>query len=86
MPLLLGEDCTLSGKVLEMVQVRISSTGGESEIQLEAKVPSFWEVPGGPGFYTANAGGTGLIPGQGTKIPHAAWCDQNKQKSSASEI
>ena len=24
-----------------------------------------------------NAGGTGLIPGWGTKIPHAALCDQN---------
>ena len=25
---------------------------------------------------TPNAGGTGLIPGQGTKVPHAAWCSQ----------
>ena len=25
-----------------------------------------------------NAGGTGSIPGRGTKIPHAAWCSQNK--------
>ena len=69
-----------------MVQVRISSTGGESEIQLEAKVPSFWDVPGGPVFYTAKSGATGLIPGQGTKISHAAWREQNKQKSSPSEI
>ena len=31
--------------------------------------------PGGPVVNTvsSNAGGTGLIPGQGTKIPHAAW-------------
>ena len=68
------------------MEVRVSSTGGESKLQLEAKVPSFWVVPGGPVFYTANAGGTGLIPGRGTKIPYAAWRDQNKQKSSASEI
>ena len=25
---------------------------------------------------TSNARGTGLIPGQGTKIPHAVWCGQ----------
>ena len=33
-----------------------------------------------------NAGGMGLIPGQGTKIPHAAWCglinkQTNRQKT-----
>ena len=27
-------------------------------------------------FCTSNAGGMGLIPGQGTKIPHAARCSQ----------
>ena len=26
------------------------------------------------------AGGTGLIPGWGTKIPHAAWHSQKKKK------
>ena len=26
------------------------------------------------------AGDTGLIPGLGTKIPHAAWCSQRKRK------
>ena len=47
----------LAAQVLEeMVEVRVSSTGGERELQLEAKVPSFWVVPGGPVFYTANAG------------------------------
>ena len=25
---------------------------------------------------TSNAGGAGLIPGQGTKIPHAVWRGQ----------
>ena len=25
---------------------------------------------------TSAAGGHMLIPGQGTKIPHAVWCDQ----------
>ena len=29
---------------------------------------------------TSTTGGTGLIPGQGTKIPHAAWCSQKKRK------
>ena len=29
---------------------------------------------------TPNAGGTGLIPGQGTKIPHAAQRSQQQQK------
>ena len=28
-------------------------------------------------FCPSNAGGTGLIPGQGTKIPQAAGCGQN---------
>ena len=27
---------------------------------------------------TPNAGGRGLIPGWGTKIPHAAWSGQKK--------
>ena len=26
------------------------------------------------------AAGTGLVPGQGTKIPHAAWHSQKKKK------
>ena len=28
----------------------------------------------------STAGGVGLIPGQGTKIPHAAQCSQSKTK------
>ena len=34
--------------------------------------------PGGPVVKNppANAGDTDLIPGFGTKIPHAAWCGQ----------
>ena len=28
----------------------------------------------------SNAGGEGSIPGQGTKIPHAMWWGQKKQK------
>ena len=31
-------------------------------------------------LYVPNAGGVGLIPGQGTKIPHAAQCLKNKQQ------
>ena len=30
---------------------------------------------------TSTAGGMGLIPGQGTKIPHAAPCGQKKRNS-----
>ena len=43
-----------------------------------------WDYPGGPVVETSpsNAGGTGLIPGQGARIPHASPPkDQNiKQK------
>ena len=28
----------------------------------------------------STAEGAGLIPGQGTKIPHAVWCSQKKKK------
>ena len=31
-------------------------------------------------LHAPNAGGTGSIPGQGTKIPHAAWRTQKKKK------
>ena len=31
-------------------------------------------------LHTSTAGGTGLIPGQGTKIPHAAWRDHPTTK------
>ena len=33
-------------------------------------------------LHTSNAEGMGLIPGQGTKIPHATWCSQKKKKKS----
>ena len=29
-------------------------------------------------LHASTAGGKGLIPGQGTKIPQAVWCDQKK--------
>ena len=29
------------------------------------------------GLQAAKAGGMGLIPGRGTKIPHATWFGQN---------
>ena len=32
------------------------------------------------GLHTFTAVGPGLIPGRGTKIPHAAWCASYKQK------
>ena len=31
-------------------------------------------------FHASNARGAGLIPGQGTKIPHAVQRGQNKNK------
>ena len=31
------------------------------------------------GLWASTAGGTGLIPGRGAKIPHATRCGQNKQ-------
>ena len=32
-----------------------------------------------PGL-VSNAGGTGSVPGQGTKIPHAVWCGPKKKE------
>ena len=34
---------------------------------------------------TSTAGGTGLIPGRGTKISHASWYDQKKQTKKKTE-
>ena len=41
------------------------------------------DFPGGLGVKvcTPNSRGTGLIPGQGTKIPHATWHGQKKKWS-----
>ena len=38
------------------------------------KIVNFGDFPGGPGVKTSpsNAGGEGLIPGRGAKIPHAS--------------
>ena len=33
------------------------------------------------GLCAPNAGGTGSIPGRGTKIPHAAQCSLKKKKA-----
>ena len=30
-------------------------------------------------LWASTTGGTGSIPGQGTKIPHAMWCSQKKK-------
>ena len=38
------------------------------------------------GFRPSTAGGTGLIPGGGTKIPHAKWHGQKKEKGKRKEI
>ena len=39
------------------------------------QIRSIWDFPGGPVVKASpsNAGGAGLIPGQGAKIPHALW-------------
>ena len=38
-------------------------------------------------LHAANAGSMGLIPSQGTKIPHAMWCGQKIfQKGKAAEV
>ena len=38
-----------------------------------------WDFPGGPVVKTlpSSAGGVGLIPGQGAKIPQASWPKSN---------
>ena len=36
-------------------------------------------------LHVPNAGGVGLIPGQGTKIPHVAQCLENKQTTTKKE-
>ena len=38
------------------------------------------ELPGGPVVKTLNAGGEGLIPGQGPKVLHATWHSQKTKK------
>ena len=48
-------------------QIEIKWTGTSLEIQ--------WLR-----LHASTAGGAGSIPGQGTKIPHAMWCDQKKQE------
>ena len=42
----------------------------------------FMDFPGGSDGkeYTCNAGDLGLIPGWGTKIPHAVWCSHKLNK------
>ena len=50
------------------------------------KNPTDGDFPGSPMVKTlpSNAGAAGLIPGQGTKIPHASWLKKKtKQKTEA---
>ena len=48
----------------------------------------YWHIVEGLPWYTSNAGGTGSIPGQGAKIPHASQSkNQNiKQKQYCNEF
>ena len=44
-----------------------------------------WDFPGTPVVKTSSsiAGGVGLIPGWGAKIPHASWPKTKKYKTEA---
>ena len=44
-----------------------------------------WDFPGGPVVKTSpsSAGGVGLIPSQGTKIPHALWLAKQNIKQNS---
>ena len=46
------------------------------------KIPYCWDFPVGPVVKTPSftAGGTGLIPAQGTKILHDKWPKKRKKK------
>ena len=54
-----------------------------------ASSKALWKQQGLPWWSSAldsntfTAGGTGFIPGWGTKIPHTAWCSQKKKKEEA---
>ena len=50
---------------------------------MAAVIKKDWDFPGGPVVKTlpSNSADMGLIPGQGTKIPHATWCSQRKTTS-----
>ena len=50
----------------------LGTLGNVQILHLKKKKIQYWDFPSGPVADTPNAGGTGLIPGQGTKIPHAA--------------
>ena len=61
----------------------------EHYLKNEIKKKKERDFPGDPVIKTlpSNAGGVGLIPGQGTKIPYAVWCSQNRKiKKKISEI
>ena len=49
----------------------IMSTEAEKDFD---KIQHLWNFPGSPGvkISPSNAGGVGLIPGQGAKIPHVS--------------
>ena len=40
-----------------------------------------WDFPGGPVVKTPHSQCGDLIPAQGTRIPHAMWCGQKKEKN-----
>ena len=56
--------------------IPISSMRGKIKFKAPIGLP-WW-------FSASTAGGTGLIPGHGNKIPHAAWHSQNKTKTQTS--
>ena len=63
----------------------IFSTLQSKRFRLFMQKGSLWEFPGGPVVRTwrFQCPGPGSIPGQGTKIPPAAWHGQEKKKKAA---
>ena len=59
---------------------RLSHQGSPSKAHI--KTTRVQDFPGGPVVKTPSCQhrGTSSIPGQGTKIPHAAWCGQKIKK------
>ena len=52
------------------------SMDGETESASVSKIRGCQEFPGGPMTRTLTAGGTGSIPGQGTKILQVVWSNK----------
>ena len=70
----------------ELVGIKAEELSNEELIKLEEKkVKKLGDFPGGPVVKTSpsKAGGVGLIPGRGVKIPHASQPKTPKHKTEA---